>query len=317
MSRREREAKLKALYAEDYPAVLVSQMGGRKRDRKKLLTEEMDKKAIEGSYQFGSLPAIAVLSNTGIDPNGSPSPPPGGAAPALSPLTPSGPMTVGTKIPGLAANMQGKPWWRLRMRGLVTGANPFNKSQSIYGNAAKQIQAGTHTFRQWPDQTAAAGYQKGSLPDFSSGFASLPVQAKRLEERGADPGWMLRKMMNAPATLAGLGLGLAKGASFGPGPGDTIIAEYDETDPFRQDAQTLGEVILRRRGMLPGVRDKITEHELGHVEQGKLLGPLLPAASGVAALVQALRGKDPYLENPFETTAPQIGAEAMRRALVR
>ena len=60
MSRSEREARLKALHGERYPVALITLEHGRKRDRKKMLTEELRKYAEssaepEGSYQLGTL----------------------------------------------------------------------------------------------------------------------------------------------------------------------------------------------------------------------------------------------------------------------
>jgi len=51
MSRSRREAQLEAIYGDRYPAVLVSQMGSRKRDRKKLLGEQLERR----SYEEGTL----------------------------------------------------------------------------------------------------------------------------------------------------------------------------------------------------------------------------------------------------------------------
>lgn len=55
MSRSERESKMKAMYGDRYPAVLVSELGGRKRDRRNMLQDELGKTL--GSYQQGSLTA--------------------------------------------------------------------------------------------------------------------------------------------------------------------------------------------------------------------------------------------------------------------
>lgn len=55
MSRRDREAKLKAFYGDRYPAVLVSEMGGRKRDRRAMLSKEL------GSYQKGTFDVSSLI----------------------------------------------------------------------------------------------------------------------------------------------------------------------------------------------------------------------------------------------------------------
>lgn len=192
MSRSEREAKLKALWGPRYGFLVVSEMGGRKKDRRKLLKDD-----ILGSYEHGS-------------------------------------------------------------------------------------------------------YQEGSVP----AYARSPMIDAR---RDAPPSLIHRKVMNSIPTLAGLALGAARGATFGPGPEDTIVAEYDDPNI---DPQTLGEVMLLPKGR---TGDAVKTHELGHVAQGRYFGPLLPAAAGIASLVQQLRGGEGYLDSPFETSALEMGKREQGR----
>jgi hypothetical protein len=144
--------------------------------------------------------------------------------------------------------------------------------------------------------TKDASYQEGSVPAYAR---SLTMESSR---EGV-PGWIHRKVMNSLPTLAGLGLGAARGATFGPGPDDSIIAEYPD-EAGTVDPQTLGEVMLLPKGRTGSA---VPTHELGHVAQGKYFGPLLPAVAAGTAGALKLAGKDPYLDSPFETSALEMG----------
>lgn len=203
MSRSRREAQMEALYGDRYPAVLVSQMGSRKRDRRKLLGERLEERyAPEEGYARGTLPS----------------------------------------------------------------------------------------------------YQGGTLAKIQRQLAAGPFAGNP-----AGPAFMGR-LMNLPLTAVGLGKAAMKGADFGLSPEGAITAEI-EADPNFMDAQTMGDVIMMRKGMNPAVKDKVYEHELGHVRQGEMAGPFLPLAYLAGTGYAAARGKDPYYDNPFETTAPGLGKE--------
>lgn len=62
MSRQQREAELRALYGPKYGAVIVQEMGGPKRDRKKELNEQ-----IAGSFQEGTLANLIERALTAED----------------------------------------------------------------------------------------------------------------------------------------------------------------------------------------------------------------------------------------------------------
>jgi len=65
-------------------------------------------------------------------------------------------------------------------------------------------------------------------------------------------------------------------------------------------AMTLGHVVLGRdRSILAETR----AHERVHVRQAERWGPLFLPAYVLASLVQFLRGRRPYLDNPFEVQA--------------
>lgn len=65
-------------------------------------------------------------------------------------------------------------------------------------------------------------------------------------------------------------------------------------------AMTLGHVIL---GRTEAALDICRQHELVHVRQFERWGPFLYPAYLVCFLFLRLRGKDGYLENPFEKEA--------------
>lgn len=127
---------------------------------------------------------------------------------------------------------------------------------------------------------------------------------------------LLRSLMNSPVTLAGLMEGLARGSSFSRGPGGTIVAEYDDPSAIpRDDAHTLGDVILRRSSLPPSRLPWTMTHELGHARQGKIAGPLLPAAAGITGATLAASGSDPYSDSPFEKSAYSQGLEELMGSL--
>lgn len=69
-------------------------------------------------------------------------------------------------------------------------------------------------------------------------------------------------------------------------------------------AITLGHVVLAQRD---GDAERLRAHERVHVAQWARWGLLFPAAYLGASLVARLRGRDPYLDNPFEREAFRIG----------
>jgi hypothetical protein len=65
-------------------------------------------------------------------------------------------------------------------------------------------------------------------------------------------------------------------------------------------AMTLGHVVL---GCDLKCLDESRAHERVHVRQYERWGPLMIPAYLLASLVAYLRGRDPYLDNPFEREA--------------
>jgi hypothetical protein len=73
-----------------------------------------------------------------------------------------------------------------------------------------------------------------------------------------------------------------------------------EHRPFRAAAMTLGHVII---GRSTECLDASREHELVHVRQYERWGPLFLPAYLSSSLYLWLRGRDAYLDNPFEREA--------------
>jgi hypothetical protein len=65
-------------------------------------------------------------------------------------------------------------------------------------------------------------------------------------------------------------------------------------------AMTLGHCVIART---QADLDRSRQHELVHVAQYERWGPLFVPAYLAASLWQWLRGRDPYLDNPFEEEA--------------
>jgi hypothetical protein len=123
---------------------------------------------------------------------------------------------------------------------------------------------------------------------------------------------LTRRILNALPTLAGMGVGAARGATFGPGPQGSIEARFNDPSGL-VDPQALGEVMIlpERLAETEGTRT----HELGHVSQGRYFGPFLPAAAGLAVLAAKLKGEDPSLTSPFETSAMEMGEAERQRPI--
>ena len=65
-------------------------------------------------------------------------------------------------------------------------------------------------------------------------------------------------------------------------------------------AMTLGHVVL---GVNQLALDETREHERVHVRQVERWGPLFVPAYLLASIIAWMRGRDPYLDNPFEREA--------------
>lgn len=70
--------------------------------------------------------------------------------------------------------------------------------------------------------------------------------------------------------------------------------------PGGASAMTLGHVVLGRD---ESSLDRTRAHERIHVSQCETWGPFFLPAYGIASALAFLRGKDPYLDNPFEIEA--------------
>jgi hypothetical protein len=82
-----------------------------------------------------------------------------------------------------------------------------------------------------------------------------------------------------------------------------LLAEGAEWPPrlgWHYTAITFGHVVLSVRDPIP---DDVLEHELVHVRQYEMWGPLFLPAYFLMSLIAALRGRHPYRDNPFEAHA--------------
>lgn len=78
------------------------------------------------------------------------------------------------------------------------------------------------------------------------------------------------------------------------------VARLLKLSPGKPSAMTLGHTILGRDAAL---LDAARRHELVHVRQYERWGPLFVPAYLLCSLLMWLKGKDPYLDNPFEREA--------------
>ena len=290
-----REEKLRALAGDKYGAVVISEMGGPKKDRKKELNDQIRgkiedgslddvfRKNILGSYQQGSLGGEDDLLGELVRRQQAAAMMGGQAPPDQGPLPPgTGPMAS----PGYGAPGQTAP--------------PISPEQAQEGPG--MMDAIYRMLGMGGSSEKKKGFEDGSLKE------AIPAYARSLtmeSSRAGIPSWAHRKVMNSIPTLAGLGIGLSRGAEFGPGPADSIVAQYDDPSGL-VDPQALGEVMMiPKRLNDPGGTTQT--HELGHVAQGKYLGPLLPAAAALTSAGLAMGGKDSYMDSPFETSALAMG----------
>lgn len=132
--------------------------------------------------------------------------------------------------------------------------------------------------------------------------------------------WPLRVLgylWTSPNTLIGLAFVLAAGGRarifrgvlevHGPGV-RWLLARMTPAGSTVQ-AFALGHVVL---GGDPDALQRTRVHEAVHVRQYERWGPLFLPAYFLASLLTALRGRDPYLDNPFERAALAAEGRAER-----
>jgi hypothetical protein len=119
----------------------------------------------------------------------------------------------------------------------------------------------------WASPYSLFGLVIGALGLLSGGRAS--VRDGILEFSGGAVSWFVRHLPSGPTTMA----------------------------------ITLGHVVL---GQTPAALDLSRQHELVHVRQYSLWGPLFGPAYVLCSLVIWLRGGRPYLDNPFEVEAYRV-----------
>ncbi|MFI4862354.1 MAG: hypothetical protein ACIAXF_16945 [Phycisphaerales bacterium JB063] len=129
---------------------------------------------------------------------------------------------------------------------------------------------------------------------------------------------ILRYAWASPNTLLGLGLALLARATGGGWQVHTGVVEAHggaarwllQHAPFVQGgaaAITFGHTVLAQT---PHELDRTRVHERVHVEQYARWGPCFLPAYLLAGVWLALRGKDPYRDNPFEIPAYAVGDAA-------
>lgn len=130
----------------------------------------------------------------------------------------------------------------------------------------------------------------------------------------------LRQMLNylwaAPCTAVGLLLAGAVCLSGGSarrvqGVLEVALRDTPHRSPLPFNAITFGHVVL---GTDPATLAAVRAHEQVHVRQYERWGIFFFVAYPAASLVQWLRGRRPYWENPFEVEARERSGEARRPA---
>lgn len=122
---------------------------------------------------------------------------------------------------------------------------------------------------------------------------------------------MLGYLWASPNTLVGLVLALVSRATGGRWAVHCGVVEVHggctrgllRRMPFVRGgaaAITVGHVVI---AVDQSALDRTRCHERVHVRQFERWGPLMPAAYLLAGVLQWLRGKDPYRDNPFEVEA--------------
>lgn len=123
-------------------------------------------------------------------------------------------------------------------------------------------------------------------------------------------GWLVGYLWAVPLTVLGVAQAVLGGARFHSlGPGGVLYfvarrrgAIRSFVRAFRVSAYTWGAVVtFADQG---GPRDeRLCSHELAHVGQAFVCGPLMPLAYMASSLYQALRGGHVYRDNWFEVRA--------------
>jgi hypothetical protein len=115
---------------------------------------------------------------------------------------------------------------------------------------------------------------------------------------------LLLHLWNAPNTLLGLVAGLGGTYTWRRADGTCEVVGGWFVGLLSRgrlaDAITLGDVILYADAALPAV---LRDHEMVHVRQYRLWGPLFLPAYGIESLYQWARTGDGYRQNRFEQAA--------------
>lgn len=124
----------------------------------------------------------------------------------------------------------------------------------------------------------------------------------------ASPGTLIGLTVGALALLTGgRGRRVGRTLEFHGGAIRWLLERW----PVRAAAMTLGHVIIGRDVFC---LDATREHELVHVRQYERWGPLFIPAYLLSSLYLWLRGRNAYLDNPFEREAYDADAARERQA---
>lgn len=112
---------------------------------------------------------------------------------------------------------------------------------------------------------------------------------------------LLRILWAGPYSLVGLALipffrtrRIVRGVLLGEG------AEWPRRLGWRYSAITFGHVVLSVEEPIP---EAVFEHELVHVKQYEIFGPLFALLYALSSIAAALRGRHLYRDNAFEVHA--------------
>jgi hypothetical protein len=120
---------------------------------------------------------------------------------------------------------------------------------------------------------------------------------------------MIKLIWAGPGTLIGLLLGLFLSSGTSAKIGEVRFIPCKRLLPNWAAAQTWGEVILFKAIYDFETQTKIFKHELAHVDQWQILGPLFFVLYPLASLLALLTGGHYYKDNAFERDAREVAED--------
>lgn len=140
----------------------------------------------------------------------------------------------------------------------------------------------------------------GFLEDLIRGALTRPDTGPRTPDltRG------FREGANFPATVVALAQANLQGNPVTETPEGALVVEGGNR--AGGDGSTLGDAVTVDQNLHPAVQDAVFEHELGHVDQGKLAPIVFPAVAAADSIQNLLRGGEHQdalfeggLDNPY------------------